>query len=310
MPGEKSKSSGEYGERIAAGLLDIIGWTNRKYGIDINCVLPNTHLGTQGNSRKTHGIDYIVQYVDPLTAMQNTNILVSVKHRDEYPATATQKISKFKEFLKDIAEASECFPSAKSSFPALSDTTSDHTDCVIFWIAENGLQSTVISDLVNFRNTDKTSFDTVYLVDNKQAAFLYDSIIFARGKAADFMFYYPDTGFNMDTVKRKHQGNVLPVEYINSPILLFKINNTEGSQLLLTTNQGFSKEGFGRILQLVRLITEGWASGITVAYCDYHDYKHNDEVQSCLNELEDAQFKKQVSVVNLPRGDFRNMGRD
>lgn len=310
MPGEKSKSSGEYGEKIVAGLLDLIGWTNRKGGIDISCVLPSIHLGAANNSRRTHGVDYIVQYVDPLTAMQNTNILVSVKHREGYPPTASQRVSKFKEFLKEIAEASECFPSAKSEFPALAGTTSDHTDCVIIWIneAENALHSTIIPDLVNFRNTDKTNFDTVYLVDNRQAAFLHDSIMFAKGRDANFMFYYPDTGFNMDTIKRKHQGSVLPAEYINSPILLFKINSAEGSKLLLTTNQDYSKDGFGRILQLVRLITEGWASGIIVAYCDYHDYEHSSDIQSCLNELEDFQFRKQVSVVNLPRDDFRNMG--
>lgn len=310
MPGERSKSSGEYGEKIAAGLLDLIGWNSRRNGVDINCIMPNAHVGANGNPRQTHGVDYIVQYNDPLASLQTTNLLISVKHRESYPATPAQRVSKFKEFLKDIAEAAECFPSAANEFPPISGTTSIRNICVILWINEaaGALNTSIVPDIATFRNTDKVAFDTVYLVDNRQAAFLHDSIKYAQNSDASFCFYYPDTGSNMNTVQRIHQGKILPVEYVTSPILLFKLSSTEGNKLLLTTSQQYSKERLSRILQLARLITENWASGITIAFRDYRDYDSKAEVEACLNELHDPAFKRQVQVVNLPADDFRNMG--
>ena len=41
--GEKAKSSGEYGEKIVKGLLEIFGWKNCISGVTVPCVYQDTH---------------------------------------------------------------------------------------------------------------------------------------------------------------------------------------------------------------------------------------------------------------------------
>ena len=192
MAGERSKSSGEYGERIVSSLLDMIGWTNRN-GVDFPCVLKDAHRNKNGNPRVTHGVDYVVRYNDPLFQQQETNILVSVKHRANYPNGQSGRTSKFKEYLKDIAEAAECFPSYKSQLSRISGTKAQDTICAIFWISAevNDLETSIIADIESFRNTEAINYNTVYLLDNAKALFLYSSICYAKNCSDKFSFLLP-----------------------------------------------------------------------------------------------------------------------
>ena len=120
--------------------------------------------------------------------------------------------------------------------------------------------------------------------------------------------YYPDTGYNMDSAFRSHQGPLLPVQYINSPILLFKIEDSQGSNLLITSSESYSGDALKRLLQLARLITEGWASSITMAIHDYYDYSHGSEARTIVSQLQDDSFRKQIKIVALNYSDFRDLG--
>lgn len=310
MAGEKSKSSGEYGEKIVTVLLDKIGWVNCLPGKDIPCVMGDVHKGEGGNPRKKHGVDFVVKYSDPLMSSTEHHILISVKHREDYPKGSAGRTSKFKEFLKDIAEATECYPAYKVDLQRISGTNQENTSNVIFWISESAdeVRASVISDISNFRNSDNVNYKTVYLVDNEKLAFLYNSIQFVERLNKSFYFYYPDTGFNMDIITRKHQGHILPVQYINSPILLFKIVEDTGDCLVITVNEFLSESSLHRLIQLARLLTEGWAAKIVIAFSDYHDYKNSDIVATILGELQDSEFKKKIHIQSLGAYDFRNLG--
>jgi hypothetical protein len=310
MPGESSKSSGEYGEKIASELLKLIGWENMLHGKDITCVKNEVHKGASGKPRQQHGVDFIVKYACPLVSRSESNILISVKHRKEYPETPKGKITEFKSFLKDIAEATECYPSHDIYMERIKGTRKIEISNVIMWFSslEGTENDGVINDIQNFRNSDNVNYKTVYLVDNKKANFLYSSIKYVQSRNTDFSFYYPDTGFNMDTTERSHQGRILPVQYINSPILLFKVVESSGKCLIMVTEDKFNIDYFERLLQLARLLTENWATKIIISFSDYNNYINEEEVEKCKLKIKDADFSQQIFVEKFSYLDFRNLG--
>lgn len=309
MSGEKSKSSGEYGERIAQNLLKLIGWENALPGKDIPCVRKDIHKGAEGNLRQKHGVDFIVQYESPLMSRVENDVLISVKHRDGYPGTKGA-ITEFKLYLKDIAEATECYPAHELFTRRISGTNKKDISNVIMWFSSVSEDENkgIISEVQNFRNSDNINYNTIYLVDNKKANFLYSSIQYIKSRNSNFYFYYPDTGFNMDTVKRNHQGHILPVQYINSPVLLFKVIESSGESLYMTVEDNFSIEYFDRLIQLARLATVGWATKIVIAFPNYNDYSSKDDISKILSHINDRTFAKKISVERLNYSDFRNIG--
>lgn len=310
MSGEKSKSSGEYGERIASELLKLIGWKNVLNGKDIPCVKNDIHIGAGGNPRQKHGVDYIVKYHCPLVTRLGRDILVSVKHRDGYPTTPKGKTSKFKTYLKDIAEATECYPSHELYGQLATGIKKMDISNVIMWFnsAVDKENESVINEMQNFRNSDNVNYKTVYLIDNKKANFLFSSIKYVQSRSTNFSFFYPDTGFNMDTTERSHQGDILPVQYINSPVLLFKITEANARTLIIVAEDGFSIDYFERLLQLARLLTVNWSSKIVIAFPDYNNYQNEDDVETSKLKIKDTDFAEQIFVDKFSYLDFRNLG--
>lgn len=309
MAGEKSKTSGEYGEKIAIELLKLIGWESALSGKDIPCVRKDIHTGSDGNPRQKHGVDFIVKYECPLMSRVECDILISVKHRDGYPGTKGA-ITEFKSFLKDIAEATECYPGHELFSQKIPGTNKMEISNVIMWFSSvlEEQNRGIINEIQNFRNNDDVNYKTVYLVDNKKANFLYSSIQYVKKKDEKFYFYYPDTGFNMDTVQRTHQGHILPVQCINSPIQLFKLVESSGECLIITLEDDFSPEYFSRLIQLARLVTEGWAAKIIIAFPNYNDYSSKEDVTKILAQIKDRAFAKKISIERFDYSDFRNLG--
>lgn len=310
MAGEKSKSSGEYGEKIATNLLKLIGWDNAYSGKDIPCVNKDIHKGAEGNPRQKHGVDFIVKYECPLVSRLERDVLISVKHREGYPKTQSRITSEFKSYLKDISEATECYPSHEIFKERVGTSKKIDISNVIMWFNSiNGEEDKgIISEVQGFRNSDNISYKTVYLLDNKKANFLYNSIKYVYSLDSNFFFYYPDTGFNMDTTERTHQGHLLPVQYINSPIQLFKLIQATGDCLIITSEDSFALEYLERLLQLARLVTESWAAKIVIAFPDYNAYANGGDVKKSLAKIKDTNFSQRVIVDKYGSFDFRNIG--
>lgn len=82
--GEWSKKIGEYGENLVERFLSVIGWNDPVKGITIPCYMQNgEHKNDKEESVKTHGIDFMYSYMNPLLTillfLQNiqwTNILI------------------------------------------------------------------------------------------------------------------------------------------------------------------------------------------------------------------------------------------
>lgn len=91
--GEWSKKIGEHGENIVEKFLSIIGWLEPVKGITMPCSMLNgEHKNDKGESVKTHGIDFMYSYINPLIDGQLNNVIISSKYSmEKYPNRALHR---------------------------------------------------------------------------------------------------------------------------------------------------------------------------------------------------------------------------
>lgn len=311
MPGEKSKSSGEYGEKIVHELLKIMGWECPVSNIDIPCYLGDKHRKSESN-RLNHGIDNIFQYSCPLRYGIQQNIVISVKNSKDYK-NGTQ--TRFKSFLKDIGFALECF-SSNSEFQTnlLDDSINKILNWgIIFWFAYEELPNQSVIDLIgDFNNTDDLQYDTVFLVDNRVANFLFSSYTFANSLYPNHTieYYYPSTTFNLENPYRETSGYILPIQYINSSVLSFKITNSTESILVITMLENFDEEILRRIIGLAQTFTQNWASKTIIAFPDYHEQQHSSKVNKVKLKFSDKNFISKLIIRSYPELNIKSLEED
>lgn len=308
MPGEESKSSGEYGEKVVHELLKIFGWKCPVENTNIQCYLGTKHK-TAGSDRKTHGIDNIFQYACPLRYGLQQNLVISVKNRKKYPSNP---MSDFKSFLKDIAYALECF-SLNSDWQRNIVSSQIVNSCnwgLIFWFAYEELPTHSIIDLIgDFNNTDDLQYDTVFLVDNKRANFLYSSYMFAHSiyPNNNITYYYPSTTYNMQNPDPQNSGDILPVQYVNSSVIPFKISDGVNNYLLITLLENFTEDTLRRIIGLSQNLTRGWASKTIIAFPDYHEQDCITKVNKIKAKFNDKNFISNLYIRSYPQLNIKSL---
>ncbi len=175
---EVSKKRGEFGEEIVDQLLNLIGWHSNVKGIDIPCINPIEHAVSTRN-RTIHGVDFIYQYDSPFFSDIKDFVLISSKFNDVYPSNP---VAKFKSHIKDLAFAKECFKKSEFKHQYTEFGKNNKYSGVIFWL-DNGKEKEyddVIERLTDFKIDDDVDFESMYLVDNKRADFLYQTISYAE----------------------------------------------------------------------------------------------------------------------------------
>ncbi|MGB3726529.1 MAG: hypothetical protein WA981_12230, partial [Glaciecola sp.] len=70
MAGERSKSIGEVGEKIAENFFNKIGWGLPQKGVYYPCYKKEQHAlpSSQSGEKNQHGIDFVVSYRSSLEA--------------------------------------------------------------------------------------------------------------------------------------------------------------------------------------------------------------------------------------------------
>ena len=298
--GEKSKKRGEFGEDVVLKLLELIGWGEPLTGRDIECSNPLEHaISTRG--RKEHGCDFIYRYNCPLHNNRVQFVVISSKYNDEYTSNPT---SKFKPYLKDIATALECFKKSgiRNQLKKNYSVGREYNDAgVIFWF-DNGkdVNDDVIERLSSSPIIENSEFDSVYLVDNKRADFLFESIMYAQNsyKNSEIEFLVPDIGYNHTGKARISSTNIMPIQFINSSILPIKIINEapKYEYLLLNTIDDFEEEYLKRLISLAQKLTEGWGDKIFVLFPNYNENLHGEIVENAKLEFEDQRFIKKLEI--------------
>ncbi|MCZ8533371.1 hypothetical protein [Psychrobacillus psychrodurans] len=308
--GEKAKSSGEYGEKIVGNLLKIIGWDGLDDGVTVPCIHNEAHSKDGKNSEK-HGIDYVYQYKSALRDSTRQDILISVKCRDGYPKKEKTIRDRFKEFYEELIFGAECYPSSDPYQRKVPNTKKRSHSGVIFWIDRNrddGRQyESLVEHLVNVRLQDNNALESVALIDNNRAQFLFESITYVNNTYGEenVEFFYIDTGLNNMNLVKKYSGKSLPVEYINSDVIPLHIEYGNTKILFLIVRDLFDKDTLKRLIGLAQDITRTWSNEIIIAFPDYNEFEHKQFCNDAILEFDDKKFTKLISVTTY-KPDFRD----
>lgn len=297
MAGEKSKSSGEFGERIVSNFFQLVGWAGVEEGITIDCVYSKEH----DRPSETHGIDAYFRYSSELMKSNTQeDVLVSIKHTSrKYPSSPT---SKFKEHLKDLAYGMECFPYDKeyASRQLPSGIQERRLSGVIFWISQEDDDKTdIITKVSNFHNTDKIDYGPIYLVDNNKLSFISNVIKYVQSNFDDYNFEYHKTGFNNNPAEFHDYGKLLPVQLINTNILPIRFIENSKSGIAVFLNEPFSEESLIKVAGFSKLISKDWPEKINLYYSDYNKLTHSNIVERVKSNFSDTNFKSKVHVKSF-----------
>jgi hypothetical protein len=283
--GKWSKKVGERGEEIAADFLHMIGWESLQSGIQLPCVKPEQHRRTDSD-RTTHGIDYLFTYTSPLSDGVGLNVVVSVKFSAEpYPRTP---ITVFKQHFTDLARTLECFKNSearRASSQVIKGVAKTQDVGVLLWINNDREGSSdVISQVNRVVLPDTLRYEAIYVVDNRRAQFVFDTMSFAKQLAngCGVTWFYADTGKNVNPLSKIKHGSLLPVEYVNSSVLALRVadETSRNRTLILSTLEDFSESGLKRLLGLTQNLSQDWCSKVIVAFPDYDVLRHGNAVQA------------------------------
>lgn len=300
--GEKSRRIGELGEDVVKNIISLAGWISQS-NIELPCHYNDRHLNNKGEAKKHHGIDFIVHYPCPLEVETQETLLISAKYYKEYPDSPQ---SMFKSFLKDVSEGLECLKVDPNYglFRVNGYIRNVNYTGVIFWLGHDEPDDvSIIDKITEFRNTEGLNFDSIFLVDGWRANFLLKSIQFIKTNysSAEYLYYYPDTGRSTHAVSgRKHSGKLLPVQYINSSVLPFKLTFPDKREyLLLTVIEEFSEMGLKRMIGLAQNLTQSWGNEIIIAFPNYHQLKHENIVSSVKSLFSDSDLMNKIVVKSM-----------
>lgn len=302
--GEWSKKIGEYGENFVEMFLSSIGWSEPVKGITIPCYKQNgEHKNDKGESIKTHGIDFMFSYMNPLYDGQLNNIIISSKYTmDKYPNSPTKK---FKWYITDLINTIQCYNCSEKKTESISqyNYNSNNDVGVLFWLSGSKDSTDDIISNISSARIDVMCNNTVYIVDNKHVAFILELIKYIKSQNKyNYSFYYPSTGLNVNPTSRQNTGDILPVEYLNSTLIPFKLENKSNSNetiLFIGTLEEFDKDTFIRIMGLAKDLSTNLAGQVVIGFPDYNGLVHEETVRTSKLGFQDANYTKTVKVVNF-----------
>lgn len=307
--GEWSKKVGETGEKLVKEFFELIGWSSSQDGLEMHCIRQEKHEG------KTHGVDRLFSYLSPLEDGVLNNLIASVKYTaNDYPSAPN---SLFKSHFFDLAKTLQCFKNSeirRSSIKNFTGVDSSKDIGVLFWLSNSKQQDRdILAEVANCKGLDTFAYETIYVVDNKRISFIYDSI---QGLKAAFPnrsveFFYPSTGKNNNPLTKTPSGLVLPVEYINSSVLLFKVvgGNNESKMLVISTIDSFTGSNLKRLIGLAHEISQDWTSSTLILFPDYDQLHHKNEVSDAKSGYMNQSFVNSVNVASF-NADFRSMANE
>lgn len=248
--GEKSKFIGDVGEDAVAAILKIVGWSNFSQNIELPCV-------TSAHEKKTHGIDVLFLYNSPLESNTVENVVVSSKFSSN-PYSSVP--STFKSHLKDLANTLECYSKSqeRSEQNKIFNKSFRKNDTGVLFYINNDRDpnnQSIIDQISSTRLDSSLKFKTIYVIDNKRANFLYNSISYIRSNYDEKLinFYYPATSLNLTSLERNYHSKIMPVEFLTSPVIPLIIEQDAKQPIFtLISEQSFTEETFEMLLGCAR----------------------------------------------------------
>lgn len=286
MAGERSKTIGEIGERIAEKFFARIGWGLPQKGMYYKCYKAKDHaLSTSIKGEKNqHGIDFQYSYKSSLEANTLNNLVISVKHIKDssYPQSATEK---FKGYVRDLVHTTECFQRSaerREINAKFSGCTNVNDIPVLFYISsKNNDDDDFIIKIQNSRFLNEYDVKELYIIDNKRVTFILNSIEFIESEYNDWewFFYHPLTGLNLSDKSIAYHSKKMQVEYLTSPIIPFllkkKVGDDDVCKFVVATIHGFSEDNFSRLITYCRDNTLDHISQYEILMPDYFSDDHD-----------------------------------
>jgi len=278
MSGEKSKSSGEYGERLTDAFLTAIGWKQGLKSLVIPCT-SDKHVGSGGAPRKSHGDDAVFVYNNPFYDGRTDVIHVSVKNNiDGYPEREHKLRSSLKGYVTEANEIIECAQYDAQLQEIIQNFNGrkrkEHSGLLIWTSSHNDSASRdVLTYVAALKGLAEECTRNVYLVDGARINFILSAIAhIEREKGSTFSFYYPDTGL-VNKADERH-GSFLPLELVVADVLPLKVEINDEERLYLYVNQPFDRASYTRSIALALSFTGGWCREIKVGFPDYNSAQH------------------------------------
>lgn len=304
--GEWSKSIGEKGEKITKFIFEeILNINSLEENTSISCFNGEKHIKAK-KPRQTHGIDGLYHYENPLEDELLEIVLISSKYTLNYPQSPK---SKFKEHLKDLAEAIECFKLSKEN----SDINQRYNSVsktiwtgILVWLSNDDTKdSNVISKVSNSIISSELEFDKIILLDNKRIDFLYETIYKTKQLNSSVKIVYHNTSLNQGSINELSYGDKFPVDYLYADVIHLRVEKNNEVTFLIFINDNFDRVNFSQILSFAK--TYDFLNAIdktVINYLDYDSLKHEKTVKSVLNDYQSFKLDSNLQLMKFPN-DFR-----
>ncbi|OPH53904.1 GapS4a family protein [Vibrio campbellii] len=267
--GEYSKRVGEVGEKIVADFLRLFGWKNMCSNNELNCII-------RDHGCKTHGIDAIFAYKSLLQQQTLTSVVVSAK----YSSNSYDKVpSTFKAHFNDVAKTVECYSRSdlKRNLANRIKGTSKKEDIgVLFYLnnVENPEADNIKPKILKSRISPDITFNTIHLIDNSRASFLYSALGFIKNKYKHDKpsFFCNITTLNVNSNTR--HTPIMPVEYITSPVIPMSVPYQDGKKLIILCDFDFSKDALILVFRLAKKLCADFSNHYEIYFNSYNTLEH------------------------------------
>lgn len=309
--GEWSKSVGEKGEYVCKFIFEnILNFNSLIENESISCMkgLKHKKKNTESN-RKTHGIDGLVSYQNPLEDYSLDIGIISSKYTaDPYPNSPT---ATFKDHLKDLAQTIECFGNSKiknNLNQNYTEVTKTETVGILVWLSnKSDLNFDLISKVNNIQIDSELIFDRIILLDNNKVTFLYDSIFNTKKTfgSENVDFVYHNSGLNIVSQQNSF-GKTFPLNYLYSDIISLRVISNEGILLSIFINDNFEESKFAQFLNFAKSFDHLNAVNKIVLNFRTYDYLISEKtVKEKLSKFPMYSLNKNLEINQFP-ADFRN----
>jgi len=273
MAGEKSKTSGEIGEKIAKGLLNRIGWGTSLKNVPIKCNTP-AHKGDGGKQRTSHGDDQIFLYNNPFHDQRTDVVHVSVKNKlGSYSSSEATLKREFKEHLSELHEVIDCaryseeVNQAASAFKARKKIF--HSGLII-WVHNDAedIERDIKPTLSKMR-LEHDSDVPFYLIDANRASFIMKVMDDIERQKKEWAFFFPLIG-TVTTVDEARTGHFLPLEIIASDVVPVVMYEGDKTEMVIYANQTFSEDAYKKLIAYALKFCTSLVTTIRIGLPDFN----------------------------------------
>ncbi len=266
------------------------------------------------HSAKTHGIDALFAYNSPLQKQTLISVVVSAKYSSN-PYTNIRPT--FKSHFKDIANAIDCYSKShlKRNLTKEFDGSSRKTDVgVLFYInnIDDETKNNIKPVISTARLDGNLNFNTIHVVDNERADFLFSALGYIKKEYANAQFFCHGTTLNIGS--SKSHSKIMPVEYVTSPIIPLSVELDGRRRFIFLCDFNFSRESLQLILKLAKKLCADFSSHYEIYFKNYNNLTDTpvvDEVKmTLLHEEDDAEYPQSSQDIKITvdtyKSDFRS----